>query len=308
MAFVDPSAADALNWLTGMRQAIGQSSYKGVVAYLKDKEVQSFQIFHSTMDGVERERLVSMNSPLREVVRSSDKVTCYYPDTKTAFVENKPSKRSMLLELPEDMAGLAKYYQLSLLGQEYVARRLSQMVSIQPRDDFRYARRLWVDMDSKLPLKFELLDGQGQVIEQMVFTSLEVAPAIPAHDLEASTQVDTLNWQVGQREVLPPSSLNWTLENVPEGFRMISYTRLKRAGVEQPVEHLLLSDGFSSVSIYIAENKGEAVKVHPSRIGAINAHSRKIGGYLVTVMGEVPFKTVHVIARGIRHQETPDHD
>jgi sigma-E factor negative regulatory protein RseB len=305
---VEPSATEALNWLTGMRQAVSHLNYKGVVAYLKDKQVESFQLFHSVAGGIEQERLVSMNSPLREVVRSADKVTCYYPDAKTAFVENKPSKHSLLMELPEDLSRLSRYYQLRLDSQEYVARRLSQSIHIIPRDDFRYARRLWIDVDSKLPLKFELMDDQGQVIEQMVFTSLEVEESIPVHDLDASTQVDALTWQVGQREILPPSSLNWSMENVPDGFQMISYTRLKRVNAEKPVDHILLSDGVSSVSIYVNEIKKDAVKAHPKRIGAINAYSRKIDHYRVTVMGEVPVKTVQTIADGLRYQDKQNHD
>ncbi|WP_324876482.1 MucB/RseB C-terminal domain-containing protein [Methylocaldum sp.] len=294
--------SDAIRWLMDMRQGVIHLNYRGVVAYLKDKHVESFQLFHAFAEGIEQERLVSMNSPLREVVRNAEKVACYFPDTKTVFVENKPSRRSVLLELPEDLAQLSRHYDFKLLAQEYVAQRLSQIISIEPRDDFRYARRIWVDVESKLPLKFELVGENDQVVEQMMFTSLSIEESIPRSELNASTKVDTFTWQINQRKALPLDSLKWVLENVPDGFQMISYTRLLRAPTEHPVEHILLSDGFSSVSIYIDELGGDVVKGHQKKVGAINAHSRKIDRYLVTVMGEVPARTVQAIAGGVHRQ------
>ncbi len=301
---IDPSQTAALAWLTDMRHSVSQLNYKGVVAYLKDKQVESFQLFHASNAGKEQERLVSMNSPLREVIRNAEKVACYFPDTKKVFVENKPSTRSVLLELPDDLTQLSRYYRVGLQGQEYVASRLSQVVDIEPRDGYRYARRIWIDADSKLPLKFEMLGDDGQVVEQMVFTTLSVESAIPSDDFKPSIPADKFDWQFSQRETLPLDSLHWTLHDVPEGFQIVSYTRLQRPPNGRSVEHILLSDGFSSVSIYVESQKGASLKEPPKKIGTINTHSVKLNDYLVTVMGEVPAKTVEAIAHGLLHRDT----
>lgn len=300
---LEPSQTEAMRWLTEMRQSVTRLNYKGVIAYLKDKQVESFQFFHAVaLSGLEQERLVSMNSPLREMIRSAEKVACYFPENKTVFVENRPTKRSVFLDLPDDLSRLFRFYRANLRGQEYVARRLSQVISIEPRDDYRYARRIWMDLDSKLPLKIELLDQDGQVIEQMVFTSFSIEDAIPREDLEPSVQSDAFVWQISQREVLPLDSMNWTLQDVPMGFQIVSYTRLKRPPADRSAEHILLSDGFSSVSISIEEQTNSLIKSRPKKIGAVHTHSRKIDGHSVTVMGEVPAKTVEVIAHGLRYQ------
>lgn len=302
----EPSPTTALGWLNDMRHSVASLNYQGVVAYLKDKQVESFQLFHAMDAGKEQERLVAMNSPLREVVRSAEKVACYFPETKTVFIESKPSTRSVLLELPEDLGQLSRHYRVSLKSQEYVTRRLSQVVSIEPQDGYRYARLIWVDTASKLPLKFEMLGENGQVVEQMIFTSLAIEASIPRTDLIPSMPVDNFTRQASQRETLPLDSLHWTLHDVPEGFQIISYTRIKRPPNDRSVEHILLSDGFSSVSIYIEDRKGGMVKDHPKRIGAVNAYSLMIDNYLVTVMGEVPGKTVETIASGLHyHEHTP---
>lgn len=297
-----PTSTAALGWLNDMRHSVATLNYKGVVAYLKNKQVESFQLFHAAHEGIEQERLVSMNSPLREVVRNAEKFACYFPETKTVFIETKPSTRSVLLDLPEDLGQLASHYQVSLGNQEYVMRHLSQVITIQPQDGYRYARQIWVDTTSKLPLKFEMLGEDGQVLEQMVFTSLNIETSIPREDLAPSVPTDHFTQQTSQRETLPVASLHWSLHQVPDGFQIMSYTRIKRPPNNHPVDHILLSDGFSSVSIYIEKHDG-TVKEHPKRIGAINAYSLMIDKYLVTVMGEVPGKTVETIANGLHHHE-----
>lgn len=190
--------SEALNWLSGMRQAAGQSSYKGIIAFSRNGQVESFQLFHSVTAGIERERLVSMNSPLREVMRNAEKVVCYYPDTKTAFVENKPSRHSILLDLPEDLSQLTRYYRINPGNREYIAQRQAQAISMVPRDDYRYARRIWLDVESRLPLKSELIDESGNNVEQMIFTSLELNPDMAASDLESSIPGNSVKWEFSQ--------------------------------------------------------------------------------------------------------------
>lgn len=302
------SETAALGWLAEMRHAVAERNYKGVVAYMKDgQQMESFQLFHAAKSGVEQERLVSMNSPLREVIRSAEKVSCYFPDTKKVFIENKPGNRSSsaLVDLPEDLSQLSRYYRVNLQGQEYVARRLSQVVAIEPRDDYRYARLVWVDAESKLPLKFEMLDEDGQTVEQMVFTSVSLEESIPQKDLEPSVAADSFSRQTGQTETLPLDSLHWTIQNVPEGFHIVSYTRMKRSPASRDVDHVLLSDGFSSVSIYLETQKGGFTTQYSKRLGTLNAKSLRIDDYSVTVMGEVPAKTVEAIAHGLKHQGGP---
>jgi sigma-E factor negative regulatory protein RseB len=289
---------DARAWLVATKRSMSHLNYRGMVTYLKDNRVESLKVVHGVSNGVEQERLLSVNSPMREVIRNAEKVTCYFPDSRSMFVEYKPPRQSFLLDLPKDLTDQSKHYAFSLGGTEHVAQRPARLVNIQPLDDYRYGRRLWVDVESKLPLKFELIDENGQVLEQMVFNSLVIEDSIPAQELAASTQSDS-SWQVKQHETLPADSLIWTLGGVPDGFRMISYSRLKRDSENRTVDHILLSDGFSSVSIYIDGLTNESFTAQPRKVGAINSYTRKLDQYLVTVMGEVPAKTVQSIGNGI---------
>jgi len=204
--------------------------------------------------------------------------------------------------LPDDRPELSKHYSFSLGEEEHIARRPARMLAILPKDDLRYGRRLWIDVESKLPLKFEWLDGKT-VVEQLVFNSLSVVQSLAGDELEPSTQVDG-SWKTKQHEILPADSLIWTLDGVPDGYRMISYTRLKRGADNRDIDHILLSDGVSSISIYIDQLKNEIFAAQPRKIGAINSYTRKLDKYLITVMGEAPEKTVQAIGDGIHLQDS----
>jgi sigma-E factor negative regulatory protein RseB len=93
--------------------------------------------------------------------------------------------------------------------------------------------------------------------------------------------------------------LKWTFKSVPEGFQILSYSVLKRPPLNSPVEHVLMSDGFSSVSVYI-EKRDARINPGARKIGAASVDSVKLGDFEVTVMGEVPQKTVELIANGVR--------
>jgi sigma-E factor negative regulatory protein RseB len=300
---VESTAPDAKAWLAAARQAMAKSDYRGTIAYLKDNRVESLQVVHGNFNGVEQERILSVNSPMREVIRNAGKVTCYFPESHSMSVEDKPTRDSFLLEIPNDLGALSNGYDFKLGKNEHVAQRLAQQVWILPRDDFRYGRRLWIDVESKLPLKYELVDENDEVLEQMVFTSINLDKDIPPRELEPVTKIDS-SWKVKQHENLPADSLAWTLDGVPEGFRMVSYSRLKRGPDNRAIDHILLSDGFSSVSVYIDQLMTDFFTAQPRKVGAINSYTRKLDEFLVTAMGEVPLKTVQSIGNGIHRQES----
>ena len=260
--------------------------------------MDSFKLYHRVVDGQERERLISMNSPIREVVRTGGTVSRYSADSQQVVVETKPSGQSVLMNLPEDPALLERYYRIHLRGQEYVAGALTQVVALEPRDEYRYSRLIWIDADTRLPLKLDVLNEDGQSVEQMVFMTINTKDPIAPTDLEPTSGARSAITQISHRETQPVKGLKWSIKDVPSGFQIVSYSTLKRPPSSMPVEHILLSDGFSAVSIYIEGGEGRKA-TGTRKMGAINVDSVELDGHLVTVMGEVPLKTVSMIVHGV---------
>ena len=53
------------------------------------------------------------------------------------------------------------------------------IVDIQPKDDLRFARRIWVEKLQFLPLKVTVYDISGAILEQVVFTEQHVRDSLP---------------------------------------------------------------------------------------------------------------------------------
>jgi sigma-E factor negative regulatory protein RseB len=67
-----------------------------------------------------------------------------------------------------------------------------------------------------------------------------------------------------------------------------------------PVQHLIFSDGFASVSVFIepGPDKGPAPPESTS-VGSANVFSTQLRGHVVTAIGEVPAATVRDIATSL---------
>jgi len=218
---VESQSQTGIDWLKSMRHAVSGLSYQGNVSYIKDQQVDSFKLFHAKIDGVERERLVSMNSPLREVVRTGSNISRYAQETQQVLVETRPSEHSLLLSLPDDLGALERVYRINLMGREYVAGLQTQVVALEPRDGFRYSRILWIDVTTRLPLKLDVINEEGQSVEQVVFTAINTRDPVPPRELEPVMKNQHSITQISHRESLPLKDLRWTLAHVPEASRLL---------------------------------------------------------------------------------------
>ena len=76
-------------------------------------------------------------------------------------------------------------------------------------------------------------------------------------------------------------------------------------GLPMPIQHLIFSDGFASVSVFI-EPVSSAGPASPesTSMGAANAFSTRVQGHLVTAVGEVPAETVRDFATSVAPMES----
>lgn len=289
---------DALGWLTAMRNARTQLDFHGTAALLRDNQLQMVAVAHGVVDGVVYESIRSLDDPSHEVVRQAGRITYFFPEAQRSL-GGKAAGVDSIGALPDDLAGFQRFYRFSLGTREHLIGRLAQEVVIEPLDAYRYGRRFWIDFDSKLPLKYQLFNG-ANTLEELIFSELSLN----------GTQAERLQERkapalgTGQ-ESLPLESLRWRLKQVPPGYRLVSYLRHSAPG-KPPVEHLLLSDGLSSLSLYIEASDGAArLKKQVRHLGAIHLYLRSLGAYQITVMGEAPLAAVSLVGDGVQRVEQP---
>jgi sigma-E factor negative regulatory protein RseB len=176
---------------------------------------------------------------------------------------------------------------------------------IEPLDAYRYGRRIWLDVESKLPLQLELLDPEGRVLESFVVTELIVGDVgQQAADLESRPDGGSEPWKVLDRVEIPADG-RWRLTQLPQGFTEVKRSRRKDLTDSAPVDHILVTDGLASVSVYIKQQAEDSeLDLANRRLGAVNVYNRRIDGYLVTVLGDVPPETVRLIGDGVQESES----
>jgi sigma-E factor negative regulatory protein RseB len=262
-------------WLEKMSLSMKTLNYQGTVAFFKNGRLDTMKYFHATDNGQEQERLLSLNSPMREVV-----------------------SQSFIVDLPVEFSASSINYHFSLGDEESVAMLPTRVISIQAKDKYRYDRNIWIDKQYFLPLKMEVYDLSGGTLEQVVFTDLKVAKKSEF----VNTNIKLENTKIEHIHQLESSSFNeadFVLENIPSGFQTVFFIRMEMDGSAQTVDHLLLSDGFSSISVY-REAKADDIQQGMQTLGSVNSFSLVIDDFQITALGEVPAQTVQFIAQGVK--------
>jgi len=298
-------AADPQALLMRMQQAAGSLDYDGTFVFQHGDQIESLRIIHKASEGVMRERLVSLNGTPREIIRTGNEVRCYLPDENAVLIEHRRTdNRNFPALLPDSLSVLNKNYRVGNSVSGRVAGRSAQSVTITPRDAYRYGYHLWADRATGLLLKAGLIDAHGKVIEQYMFTQVSIGKAIAESDLAPQHLSKGVVAPRRAEESPATSSSRWAAAQLPAGFALERRMQRKLSARQQPVEHLVYSDGLAVVSVFI-EPVDDAVRGALSgltHMGAVHAFGKVTDGHQVTVLGEAPAMTVDMIGASVAPQ------
>src|SRR5579871_4780549 len=140
-------------WLERMNQALTTRNYDGTFSHWQGGRVEMLRIIHRVQDGAVSERLVSLDGSGREFIRTGSDLACYLPDKRTVLVERRPAQESLLAGLPSVNGQTAKFYDIKEVAQTRLNRRDTHVITVSPKDEFRYGFRLWIDEKTAMPLK-----------------------------------------------------------------------------------------------------------------------------------------------------------
>jgi sigma-E factor negative regulatory protein RseB len=182
------------------------------------------------------------------------------------------------------LIGLLEYYEARLGGTERVAGRPCQVVTLEPRDGYRYAYSLWLDRHTGLPLKSHIVNENGGVVSMYVFSEIQIGKA-PEAQLFRN---DLAGKRIQKASLDTPAGLGWSV-TPPPGYGQVQGAMRSLPGKPEPVTHLVFSDGLSVLSMFVEPVNPQVQGLHGlSAEGAIGVYARKVDGYSVTTLGEVP--------------------
>jgi sigma-E factor negative regulatory protein RseB len=293
-----------------MNHAFMDASYDGIFSYFSGNDLSTLRVIHTVTNGVQRERLIHLNGAPREIVRTGDKVACILqPGDEILALESSIPSGPFARAFAKAFEGASDHYRMSLHGVDRVANREAMRVAVLPRDEERYGFRLWIDRDSALLLRSELIDARGKKLEIFQFATLKVGGTISEQDLTPETHDGALTsrMELGPTQTPPPQLVEWQAGWVPDGFTMASSDIRRTPSTSQAVNTMMYSDGLAAFSIFVEAMPEAGAANLISRSGATVAVTLTLdagsdqGNHLVTVVGEIPTATAQKIALSIRH-------
>lgn len=302
----DQQAVSALTLLNKMGEAIKSSNYYGTLVYMHNGHVESLKVIHKMDSGGEYQRIVHLTGAAREVIRKDDVVTCYMPDSQSVFVGERRFDNHLLARLSKNFEEFTSQYDFEMDGTGRVAGREAAIVAIRPKDNYRYGYRFWIDNDSYLLLKSDLVDASGTVLEQLMFVDISVGTEITADMLKPAIDGKSFTWHKGNDKTVGKADVKqagWHISNMPNGFSVRDRSKQKMPNSEDLVDYIFVSDGLATISVYIEKfNVDTKGYVGSSRMGAVSIYGSLLDDYQVTVVGEAPQGTVKMIAESISLQ------
>ncbi|GMU43616.1 MAG: MucB/RseB C-terminal domain-containing protein [Xanthomonadales bacterium] len=171
------------------------------------------------------------------------------------------------------LAALDQSYEVAVDARDRVAGRRAVRLSLQPRHPDRYGLRVWIDVDTGLPLRSERRAYDQSPLERRMVTRLAVL-GFAGSPVPGST----------------PSSIpsDWKL---PAGFQLVG-SALAVPGLAG-AHHWVLSDGVAWVSVYrLNLPPGKVIETEGWRHGALGQVTLRNGEDWYYVLGDLPQATL----------------
>ena len=277
-------------WLEKMSRSHRELSYQGLFTYEQADAIQTMRIYHALINGEEFERLERLNSKALNVVRKGHGPRCMHVGEKLV----------RLLKENQSTAGVAHFYDFSVVGNDRVAGRPVVELAVMPRDKHRFGHRLSLDQETGLMLRSIQYSVGNNVLERFQFVEIDFDAPLTEQDFQGSKN----RHQVKHIAPLMQQDANytWRLSWKPGGFK----------ASPQPVQDGLVesrtyTDGLAVFSVFVEphqtdSNRETGVQGRAQR-GATMAYSRafQLNGqpHRVTVVGEIPQSTAERIAASV---------
>ena len=283
-AWAEESGVSARDWMARMSKALQELNYEGVFVQRSGDQMVAMHVKHLVDDSGEYEYLTTLTGPERRVVRQNRGFGAIPHDDEEGVARY--------------LDGIENNYELSMVGRARVAGWPTVVLVVKPKDQYRYGYRLWLEQGTGLLLKSDLVDKDGHVVEQVMFTSMKLlSDEEAAHPPVEEQQSSTAEQEEGTKD--EEQKEDWTIGQSIPGFALVDSFEDRH----KHVRRLTYSDGLASFSVFVEKaREGEKPFEGISRRGSVSAFGVLVDGHQVTVVGEVPEQTVRLIGQSVQFQ------
>ncbi|GKX53920.1 sigma-E factor regulatory protein RseB [Leminorella grimontii] len=293
-AFANPQGStEAL--LEEMTSASRAMSYELSYINVSKMGVESLQYSHSLQNGQPLVQMINMDGPQREAIMRGSEVSYFEPGMEPFSIRGDHIVDSLPALVFADIARLERYYDFVKVGRSRIANRLCDVVRVVPRDGLRYSYAVWLDTETRLPLRADLIDRDGDTLEQFRVIAFTAGDSVREKMASGALPDMPPLLSIPSGDKL---SLNWKAGWLPVGFTESSRSRHGVPNLNTVVESRLFSDGLFSFSLSITPT-GYQSGEHQLRQGRRTIHTETRNNVEITVIGELPPATAKRIADGV---------
>lgn len=299
------NAATVGDWLRKLHESSRRRTYTGTFVVSTAGTISSARIWH-VCDGEQQiERVDTLTGPPRTTLRRNDEVVTFVPETRTTVLERREALSLFPASLQPGDLSVGEFYQLtSLASADRVAGLQADAHELLPRDDLRFGYRVWSERKTGLVVKLQTLGTDRRVLEQVAFSELNLGAPVKAEQLLRMMK-NRPGYTVENHAFTrtTPQEQGWRLRQPVPGFTSGSCQVRSPSAASDPGKapmQWVFSDGLASVSVFAEPydpvrhtNAGQMVS------GATHSLSRRHGEFWVTLVGEVPAKTLAWFAQSL---------
>ena len=295
------------DWLMRMHEASRLRSYAGIFVVSSSSGMSSARIWHACNGDQQIERVESLTGAPRSVFRRNDEVVTFLPESRVVRTEKRESLGLFPSLLKSSESSISEFYLARRVGSDRVAGFEADVVRLAPKDNLRFGYRIWSEKKSGLVIKLQTLDGEGHVLEQAAFSELQLDAPVRMDKL-SQMMTSTEGWRVEKADVVKTTAdaEGWQLKATVAGFKPISC--YKRPGSGAPAAEgtmqWIFSDGLAAVSLFVeAYDRQRHLQEGLFSSGATQTLTRRIEGWWLTAVGEVPPKTLKAFAQSLERRK-----
>ena len=287
------SASEAM--LEKMEKASATLNYEFAYINVSRQGIESLRYRHAIVSGQTYAQLLQMDGPRREIIQRGKEISYFEAGLEPFTLPGEHIIDGLPSVLYADFDRLKNYYDFIPVGRSRVADQMCDVVRVVSHDGSRYSYVIWLDVDTSLPLRVDLLAQDGEPIEQYQVISFAVDEGVSRmmESLKNASLPPVLSLPSGDKV-----NFNWKPGWVPAGMQMISQTRRQIPTMGKAFETRLYSDGLFSFTINVTDADKDSLN-QSLRTGRRTIQVEIRNNKEISVVGELPAATAKRIADNV---------
>lgn len=282
------------DWLDSMSLAHQTLNFTIPMVHLEPNSAQTYLFEHGVSNDRQVVYIAALSGPVRHSYRVDNVVTYMEPESRPYSI----NAEQIIGPSPAIFVGKVQHildnYTLTMIEKGRIAGRVTQLIRLKAKDNNRFNYILWLDVETKLLLRYDLFDLNNNLIEQVQAVGLHL-------NERPSDNIEKLAAQPKHETVMLPSTAqdNWRFSWLPAGFEVKASDEHRVVNTAQNVDYLMLSDGLTQVSVYVANAQKAELPARLQTNNGLSVANFRRGLTDITVVGRIPYETALKIAQSI---------